>query len=197
MFNTTFFESGYDFVSDQLNINIGTGGAALTGVWISVRNYERAYCLILNPAGSAGDDIVITPLQATSAAGGGSKALTFSRMWVKAGATAVLTNTIGTWVQYDLTTPSSALNFNSVVGNITSANGSAPVAIATTDLGLETIENIVLVEFRADSLDITNGFCFLSMTIPAVGSAATKTINSHWIMAHAEYPQALPLSVLA
>lgn len=194
--NMGFFEAGNDFRPDVLNINIGSGGAATVGKWFSLRNYERAYCFILNPAGTDGDDIVITPLQASTSTGTGSKALTFSRLWVMNGASG-LTNVVATWKQIDLTTASSALNFNSVVGNQTTVNGTAPTAIATTDLALETIENVVAVEFRADSLDIANNFCFISMTLPAVSNAATKTISHFWILKGARYPQAIPLSVIA
>ncbi len=195
--NATFFEAGYDIVPDQLNINIGTGGAALAGIYISLRNYERAYCVILNPAGTDGDDLVITPLQSTSIAGTVNKALTFSRFWIKAGTTVVLSDTIATWRQIDLTTPSSALNFNSVVGNVISTNGIAGIANSPTDMAIETIENVVVVEFRADSLDVSNNYSFIKMTFPAVGAASTKTVRCLWLLKGARYPQGIPLSVLA
>lgn len=195
MLNCTPFEDGYDFVPDQLNINIGTGGAALTGKWVNLANFDRAYCLILNPAGSDGDDIVITPLQASSSTGTGSKALTFSKMWLKF-KSGSLTNVVGTWTQIDLTTPSSALNFASVVGTKLTSNNGVPVA-NTADMALETIENVVLVEFRKDSMDGANGFSWISMTIPILTVAATKTINTHWILKGNAYAEAIPITSLA
>ncbi len=64
-------------------------------------------------------------------------------------------------------------------------------------MAIETIENVVVVEFRADSLDVANNFSFISMTLPTVATAATKTISHFWLLKGSRYPQAIPVSVLA
>ena len=198
MFNMNLFEDGYDLIFDQTNINIGSGGATLTGVWVDLENVERAYCVILQPAGTANDNIVITPLQASSSSGTGSKALTFSRFWSKVGATTATNNAnaTGTWTQWDLTTPSSALNLGSVTGTKTTVNGQAPSPVAAVSLGSDTKSNIIVCEFRADSMDGANGFNWISMTIPTVANAATRTVSSLWLIKGDRYPQAIPLSKL-
>lgn len=191
--NANWLEAGLDVAPDGVNTNVGTGGAALAGAWVDLKNYGRAYGVIIKPAGSAGDDLVITPLQAQAVAGTGSKALAFSRFWLKQ---AAALSGVGTWTQYDLTTPSSALNLASVVGNQTTVNGTAPVAIANADLATETNQMIAVIEITADMLDEANQFNCVSMTIPAVGVASSLLVTNFWLLYANKYPQQIPLSPL-
>lgn len=191
-FNMTLLEAGIDIVPDQINVNIGTGGGGLTGIWVSMVRYHKAYWLIQCPGGNAGDDLTISPLQATTIGGAGSKALAFSRFWTKAGATM---NTVGVWTQYDLTTPSSALVLNSVTGLSTNLSGQAETAPAV-DLAIEALQQLILVEISATDLDLANNFAFVSAGLTQLGSVSTCTTSTFWILKDNKYPQQLPLSPL-
>lgn len=118
-----------------------------TGDWVSLKNYKHLAILFASAVGTAGQDPTLTVNQATSAAGGSSKALTFTTIYRKQAATSLAST--GTWTK---TTQAAANTYT----NDTSAE---------QDL-------IWVVEFDSDQLDVDNGFCFVNATVADVGGAA-------------------------
>ena len=168
------FEAGFDFIPDVLNQDANTD---ITGDWVNLENYERAYLLLIKPAGTAGDDLAIRLQQATDNAASGEKALTFTKLWYKKGTM----SSQGTWTAVELTTPSSDLDLDSV---------------NSTDLAMDTSAAVVLVEVRADSLDGAGGFNHVNVLWEGDDIANALVINSHWLLWGNRYPQAIPLSAL-
>lgn len=169
------FEAGFDFVPDLINQDVNTD---LTGDWISLRHYERAYLLLIKPSGTAGDDLAIRLQQATDNAAAGAKALTFTKLWYKKGTMTAQ----GTWTAVELATASSDLDLDSVNG---------------ADLATDTSAAVILVEVRADSLDGANGFAFVNVLYEGDDISNALVINSHWLLMGNRFPQAIPISPLA
>lgn len=67
-------------------VPIDTTGAAVTGDYYSLKNYNHVTFIIMQGAWAGGTPAV-TLKQATDVAGTGEKALSFSRYWVKTGLT--------------------------------------------------------------------------------------------------------------
>jgi len=171
----TIFERGFDFIPDVLNQDANTD---ITGDRINLKNWDRAYLLLIKPAGTAGDDLVIALQQHTAASGGSSKALTFTKLWHKIGTMASL----GTWTAVTLSAAVSSLDLVSVDG---------------TDLVTDTNAAVILVEVRADSLDAAGGYTFASVNWEGDDIGNALVINSHWLLLGNNFPQAVPLSSLA
>lgn len=119
--------------------------AANDGDWINMAYYNRCLCVLYKAAGTAGDDPVFTLKQATSAAGGGAKALNFTVVMSKVGTLA----STATWTR---TTQSAANTY--------------------TDTASAESQAIIAVEVAAEDLDVDNGFQFIQMSIPDTGSNA-------------------------
>jgi hypothetical protein len=173
VYNKDIFEAGFDFVPDALNQDANSD---VTGDWINLENYDRAYLLMLKPAGTAGDDLSIALQQSTLATGGDAKALTFSRWWYKKGTL----SSQGTWTAVVESTATSDLDLGT-----------------PTDYAMDTVAAVVLVEVRADSLDINGGFKFINAIWEGDDIGNALVINSHWILMGSRFPQAIPLSPLA
>jgi len=175
MFNRNFFESGFDLIVDALNQDANSD---ITGDRIKLALYDRAYLLLMKPAGSGGDDLSIKLQQHTAASGGSSKALNFSRLWYKIGAPA----SVGQWTRVDLASPTDDLDLVSVNG---------------VDLATDTSAAVVLVEVDANSLDGANGYKFVSNDIEGDDISNALVISTLWITQGSRYPQAIPESVLS
>lgn len=178
--NMSFFECGFDIVPD---IVAGDANADLTGDWVSMRNYERAYLVLIKPAGTAGDDLSIHLQQATAAAGTGAKDLNFTRLWhKKAAAAGNVFTAVGTWTAITLTTAVADLDLASV-----------------NSVDLETDEQgaFIMVEVLAESLDVSGGFDFINNIIEGDDIGNALIVNQFWLMANGNFKQAIPLSALA
>lgn len=175
--NLTIFGLGVDFIPDQINTDANNN---ISGDWIALRNYERAYLLLTKPAGTAGDDLKVTINQATNNSGGSSKvAAVMQRIWYKVG---TMTSQ-NTWTAVDLgASPVSALDFVSVNG---------------TDIVSDTNPAVVLIEVMADALDTNNGFCFVQAAWDGTEIGNALLINSHWILTGNAYPRSIPLTALS
>ena len=142
--------------------------AANNGQWVSMKNINRLVCVLFKAAGTAGDDPVLTIKQATSNAGGGAKALTFTRARTKIGAIAGTPQwTIVTQAAANTFTPTSAAN---------------PAVIA--------------VEIQANDLDVTNGFSYVQLSVPDTGSNAQLGTAFYIAFGH-KFPQSVTASTLA
>lgn len=174
--NASFFGMGCDFIPDVINSDANSD---ITGDWINLENYERAYLLLIKPAGTAGDDLSIVINQATTNSGGSSKALTFYKLWYKVG-TMTAQNT---WTYVDLgSSGSSDLDLVSVGG---------------TDIASDSNAAVVMVEVMADSLDVNAGFKFVQSSYEGDDIGNALLINSHWILCGSAYPRNVPLTALS
>lgn len=176
--NRTFFEAGYDIVPD---LHAGDANADLTGDWINMESYERAYHVLLKPAGSAGDDLSIHLQQAISASGGSAKDLNFTRLWYKKASTNSFT-AVGQWTAVTLTTATADLDL---------------VSVNSTDLELDSSGAYVMVEVMATSLDVSGGFKFVNNIIEGDDIGNALLIYTFWLLGGGSYKEALPLSALA
>ena len=132
-----------------------------TGDWVSMKNYEWCVIYIHKAAGTAGDDISILTEQATDVAGTGAKALNFTKLYYKVGATAL--TAVGTW--------------STVTG--TATGDLDTVTAFGSDLVADTGEAVFAVVFKASDLDVSNGFDCLrwscegdDLSNPAIGASA-------------------------
>lgn len=119
--------------------------AANDGDWINLASYGRCVAVLYKAAGTAGQDPVFTLEQATTAAGGSSKALTFTTIYSKVGTLTAIAD----WTK---TTQTAAGTYTDTV----SAEAQA----------------IIAVEINAADLDVDNGFKFMRITIPDTGGNA-------------------------
>ncbi|QDU53534.1 hypothetical protein [Gimesia panareensis] len=144
MFNQEFLES-HDIIPAFMPADLST--TANTGDRVNLQNYERCTFVLLASIGTAGDDPVISALQHDAATSGNSKALNFTRIRHKVGATDL--DTVG---QFSLVEQSATSSYDT--GGIDGAENEALIA----------------VEVRASDLDTENGFTFVSFDVADVGS---------------------------
>jgi hypothetical protein len=173
-FNLGLFMGGMDLVPDILN---GDANADLTGDWINLKNYDRAYLVLMKPAGTAGDDLSIRLQQASDNAGTGAKALEFSRLWHKIGTMSALP----TWTKIDLTTATDDLDL---------------VLVNSVDLETDVSAAVIIVEVLAESLDANNGFDHVNVIYEGDDIGNALVINSFWLLEGNKVAQSIPLSPL-
>lgn len=125
----------------------GGSGGHVSGDWLRFTG-DRCLIVLCKAAGTDGDDPTITVSQATSAAGGSSKALTFQRIYRLEAEAATLTSN-GT---YTLSTQTAASTY--------------------THTSLAQSAAVILIEVKAEDLDCDGGFKFLNVTIADTGSNA-------------------------
>jgi len=174
----SFLELGFDIVPD---IVAGDANSDLTGDWVKLTHYQRAYLVLVKPSGTAGDDLAIHLQQATDAAGTGVKDLIFEKLWYKKGSTNSFA-AVPVWTAVTLTTPVSTLDLVSVNG---------------VDLALDTSGAVVVVEVLAESLDIAGGFDWVNNIIEGDDIGNALIVNQFWLMAGGRFRAALPLSAIA
>lgn len=126
---------------------VDMAAAANNGDYVSVANFKHIAVVHFGAVGAAGEPPTLTIQQATSAAGGGVKALNFTRVDVKQAAT----NLQGT-AQFT---------------TVTQAAGNTYTSASNGDKA-----RLWVVEFDADELDVDNGFKFIRATIADVGATA-------------------------
>ncbi len=126
---------------------------ARTGDVVSLKNYRRCTVYFHGAIGTAGDDPTITVLQGTDVAFGTNKALTFTTVFVKMDATH-LTDT-GQWTK------------------VTQA-----AANTYTDATSAEQEKLWAIEFKAEDLDIQNGYDCIRASIGDVGT--NSQIGALW-----------------
>jgi len=127
-------------------VPISMAAGANAGDWVSLKNFLRCAIVFFKAAGTAGDDPVITLLQATSVAGSNSKALNFTRIDSKQGA---------------------ALT---AIGQFTKTEQAA--GNTYSNLTLAETQAIIVIDIKAEDLDIDNGFDCLQASVADVGTNA-------------------------
>lgn len=178
MLNASLFEQGIDIIPD---LHAGDANGNLTGDWISLKNSDRAYLLLIKPAGTAGDDLSIHLQQATAAAGTGAKDLNFSKLWYKKASTNDF-SAVSVWTAVELTSPTADLDL---------------VSVNSADLALDTSGAYILVEVMAESLDVNNGFCFVNNIIDGGDIGNALLVYQMWITTGDKYAGPIPVSKLS
>ena len=149
-----------------------------TGDWVSLKNYEGCLLVIHKNAGTAGDDMTITLNQAVDVAGTSSKALTFSHIYAKVGATA-LTAT-GTFTKYTGTAVSTL----------------DTVTAFGTDLTADANESMLIIDIRTSNLDVDGGFDCIQFTTEGDDIANAVYCGAWYLLYGARFPQATPLTAI-
>jgi len=159
-------------LAEQLNIASGfnivnLATAANAGLFVSLKNYERVAIVFMKGIGAAGEDPTITVQQATAVAGTAAKALNFTRAHKKQHATALP----GAWTLVE------------------QASGNT---FTHTDLAEELA--VVMIDIKAEDLDVDGGFDCVGASVADVGSTAQLAVL-FYILYGAKY--APPLSAIA
>lgn len=136
-----------DIVSAVVPVDFQT--AANTGDYVKLTHWEGVAIVVFTSIGTAGDDPVITVNQATAAAGTGAKALTYTAIRHKTGATAL-----------------------SAVGQWTAVTQTASEDYDTVGIDGAENEQIVVIDIKATSLDADNDFDWVNVSIADVGTNA-------------------------
>lgn len=182
MHNQTFFEQGFDI---HPLFHQQDGDTDITGDYISLRDYPRAYILVRKGGSEDVDTGSVQILQALNAAGDSAKGLTISRCWYKIGTMTAQ----GTWTAVSVGSgvPDDIVSFGSAAGTggtLISAD------VNTSPLWL-------LIEVLASDLDIANGFKFITAFIEGDEVNNACLYSADVILANGAYRQAIPLSPLA
>lgn len=121
-------------------------GAARTGDVVCLKNYRRCLIVFHGGIGTAGDDPTITVLQGTDVAFGTNKPLNFTDLYVKMDATHL--TDVGQWTK---------------------------VTRAATNTYVDTTsaeqEKLWAIEFKAEDLDIANGYDCIRASFADAGTA--------------------------
>jgi hypothetical protein len=138
---------------EQVQIVSGFPPAALTtartGDVVCLKNYRRCLVLFHAAIGLAGEDPTITLLQGTDVAFGTNKPLNFTELYVKMDATHL--TDVGQWTK------------------VTQA-----AANTYTDATSGEQEKIWAIEFKAEDLDIDNGYDCIRAALGDTGSTASQ-----------------------
>lgn len=122
------------------------GAAGLVAPYVSLKHYSRATLVLIKAAGNAAEDPTITFDQATAVAGTGTKALTVVNRAHKKESVADL-ETVAAWTE-------------------------VTQAVAATFVGNGDAEQVVLIDIRAEDLDVDNGFDCVRAVVADVGAVA-------------------------
>lgn len=141
-------------------VPVDSQSGANNGDWVSMKGYDRCSIVLIKAAGTAGDDPVFTVRQATAVDGTGAKALNFTRIDAKVGA-------------------------QTGIGTFTTVTQAA--ANTYTDTVSAEAQAIMVVEFKAEDLDVNNGFDCIQLQIPDTGSAGAQLLTAIYVLRGARY----------
>jgi len=133
---------------------IDMGSGANAGDWVSLKNHFRCAIILIKEPGDAGNDPVITLLQAKTVAGGSSKALNITRVDKKQAATDL--SAVGSYTTSTVQAPAPGDTFN---------------ANTWTNSDLAEQSAVVVIDIKAEDLDIDDGFDCIQASIADTGSA--------------------------
>jgi hypothetical protein len=152
-------------------IPVDSQTGANTGDYVSMKGYDRCTVLVYKAAGVAGDDPVITMTQAQDVAGTGVKALNFTRVDSKVGA-------------------------QTGVGVFTTNTQAA--GNTYTDLVSAEAQGLFAIEFKAEDLDVNNGFDCLKVAVPDTGAGGAQLLTALYVLRGARYSGAgvLPSAII-
>lgn len=183
LFNCGFFESGCDIIP---LINQGDGNAAaLTGDWVKLANYARVGILLAKYGSEDVDDSSLQFLQGTTAAGGGSKALSLPAnrpIWYKTGT--LTSQTV--WTKTSVTAAVDGIAFGS----------SVPSGSTRVIADVNTSALLLYTELLATDLDVDAGFDWVTAYLG--NNANNALLFSAWaILQGGRFPQVVPLSAIS
>lgn len=180
-FNASFFGRGMDFINLIHETDANTD---FTTDWIKLTHYDRVLVVVKKLGSEDVDTLGFQFMQATTAAGGSSKALNVSRYWTKQGT--MTSQTV--WTQGVLSTP------DDIVG-IGSAAPTGGTLIVATDVNTDAC--IFAIDILATDLDIDGGFDWIAVTVEGdeVNNAALISIDA--ILMGGRFPQLVPLSAIS
>lgn len=138
-------------------IPVAMNTAANNGDWVSLKEYGRCAILLYKAVGTNGDDPTLTVKQATDVSGAGSKALGFTRVDKKQAASNLLA--VGTFTTSTSGSPATNDTFNTTNGTWTNSDLAEQAAI-------------VVIDIKAEDLDIANGFDCVQLSISDIGTNA-------------------------
>ncbi|MGE3419318.1 MAG: hypothetical protein AB7I42_24950 [Bradyrhizobium sp.] len=118
---------------------------ARAGDVVSMKNFGRLAVVVFKDAGTNGDDVTITVEQCSSVAASNNKALNYTRIDKKQG---TLTS-VGTW---------------------TTVTQAADEEYTNTDLGGQ--QALIVIDVKADDLDVDNGYDCVRVSLSDVGTNA-------------------------
>lgn len=130
---------------------VDINGAAQTGDWVSLKNFQKCTILLIGAAGSSGTDVTMTVQQATDVSGTGAKALNFTRIDAKEAASSL-----------------------TAVGQFTTTTQSAANTYTTTNN--EQLAQVYAVTINAEDMDLDNDFDCLNVSVNA-GNAAKVMVG--------------------
>ncbi len=128
-------------------------GSARTGDVVSLKNYRRCLVVFHKGIGPSSDDPTITILQGTDVAFGINKALNFTEIFIKQDLTQL--SDVGQWTK------------------VTQAAGNT---YTKSDAGESEI--LWAIEFKAEDLDIANGYDCIRASVGDVGT--TTSLGTIW-----------------
>jgi hypothetical protein len=131
--------------------------AANSGDWVSFKNFNRIAVVFIKAVGTAGDDPTISFKQASDVSGTGVKALACTRIDKKQAATNL--TAVGTYTKSTSASPATNDTFNTTNGTWTNSDLAEQAAI-------------VVADFKAEDLDVNNGFDCITANIADVGTNA-------------------------
>ena len=146
-----------------LQVPVDAGGGDITGDWVNMADFNHLELIYVADIGTTGEDPEITVLQATDNAGAGSKALKFTTIYEKEGATAI--NAVGKFTKQ---TQTSANTYKSASGGEN--------------------EQLIVIPIDAQDLDQDNDFDHVSVTITDPG-AAGKLVTVLALLTEPRYSQ--------
>lgn len=152
---------------------------ANAGDWVSLKNYGRVAIVFFKAVGTGGDDPVITLEQATDVSAGGAKALNITRVDKKQAATNLLA--VGTFTKSTSDSPASNDTFSTNTW---------------TNSDLAEQAAIVVIDVKAEDLDIDGGFDCIRASIADVGTNAQLGCLLY-ILHEPRYPQETLPSAIA
>lgn len=136
-------------------IPVAMNSGANTGKVVSLKNYHRCAIVFVKAVGTAGQDPTITLLQGTDIAFGTNKALNITEVRKKQSATDV--SAVGTFTKSTSDSPASNDTFSTNTW---------------TNSDLAEQAAIVVIDVKAEDLDIDNGYDCIRASIADVGTNA-------------------------
>jgi hypothetical protein len=157
----------------------------ITGDWLGIANYGRAYILLDKAGSEQVDDLGLQILQAKDNAGTGAKGMLVSRAWYKAGTMTAQ----GLWTAVALG-PSDFLAF----GTNTSSGGVSYATTVDTRVipDATTLPFSMLVEIRNVEFDQANGFKYFTAFIEGDNVNNTCLITAQGILMDCGIAGAIP-----
>lgn len=150
-----------------------------TGDWVSLKNYDGCLVVFHKAAGTAGDDPSLLMQQATDVAGTSAKALNFTTLYAKVGATAL--SAIGTFTKY----------------TFTATNDLDLVSVGGTDILADVGETLCVLDIRASDLDVAGGFDCIQLSIEGDDIGNSTYADAFYLLYGARFPDPTSLSAIA